>query len=32
VPLSRIPGPDIDLGSLSDLQGTVRLMQETGAL
>jgi iron(III) transport system substrate-binding protein len=32
LPLSRIPGPDIDLGRLSDLQGTVRLMQETGAL
>jgi iron(III) transport system substrate-binding protein len=32
VPLSRIPGPDLDLGSLSDLQGTVRLLQETGAL
>ena len=32
VPLSRIPGPEIDLGHLSDLQGTIRLMQETGAL
>jgi iron(III) transport system substrate-binding protein len=33
VPLGRIPSPPgLDLSSLSDIQGTVELMQETGAL
>ncbi|MGH2987160.1 MAG: iron ABC transporter substrate-binding protein [Solirubrobacterales bacterium] len=33
VPLGRIPSPPgLDLSSLSDVQGTVELMQETGAL
>jgi iron(III) transport system substrate-binding protein len=31
-PLDRIPAPDIDLSRLDDVQGTVELMQETGAL
>lgn len=31
-PLAQIPSPDIDLSELSDLQGTLELMQETGAL
>lgn len=31
-PLSEIETPDIDLNQLDDLQGTVRLLQETGAL
>jgi iron(III) transport system substrate-binding protein len=31
-PLGEIPSPDIDLSELSDLQGTLELMQETGAL
>ena len=31
-PLSEIPAPDIDLAKLGDLQGTVKLMRETGAL
>jgi iron(III) transport system substrate-binding protein len=32
VPLSRIPAPEVDLGRLSDLEGTLELMRETGAL
>jgi iron(III) transport system substrate-binding protein len=33
VPLGRIPSPrGLDLSNLADLQGTVELMQETGAL
>ena len=31
-PLAKIPAPDIDLSEISDLQGTLELMQETGAL
>ena len=31
-PLATIPAPDLDLSSLDDIQGTVELMQETGAL
>jgi iron(III) transport system substrate-binding protein len=31
-PLADIPAPDIDLAKLGDLQGTLRLMRETGAL
>ena len=31
-PLSEIPAPDIDLAKLGDLQGTLELMRETGAL
>jgi iron(III) transport system substrate-binding protein len=31
-PLSDIQTPDIDLSNLSDLQGTLRLLSETGAL
>ena len=31
-PLSRIPSPKIDLAKLGDLQGTLKLMRETGAL
>ena len=31
-PLSEIPTPQIDLSNLSDLQGTLRLLSETGAL
>ena len=31
-PLAQIPAPDIDLSEISDLQGTLELMQETGAL
>lgn len=32
VPLSRIDQPDVDLADLSDLQGTLSLLEETGAL
>lgn len=32
VPLDRIQTPDIDLGRLEDLQGTLELLQETGVL
>lgn len=32
VPLEEIESPDIDLGSLEDLEGTLQLLQETGAL
>ncbi|HEX2031664.1 MAG TPA: iron ABC transporter substrate-binding protein [Actinomycetota bacterium] len=32
VPLSRIQPPDIDLSDLSDLQGTLALLRETGVL
>jgi iron(III) transport system substrate-binding protein len=32
IPLSRIPSPKIDLAKLGDLQGTLKLMRETGAL
>jgi iron(III) transport system substrate-binding protein len=32
VPLERIESPDIDLNRLSDLQGTVELLQDVGAL
>ncbi len=31
-PLDRIGGPDIDLNRLNDLQGTVKLLQDTGVL
>ncbi len=31
-PLSEIGTPDVDLGDLDDLQGTLELLQETGAL
>ena len=31
-PLSEIPSPNIDLAKLGDLQGTLKLMRETGAL
>lgn len=31
-PLEDIPSPDIDLAKLGDLQGTLKLMRETGAL
>jgi iron(III) transport system substrate-binding protein len=31
-PLADIPAPDIDLAKLGDLQGTLKLMRETGAL
>jgi iron(III) transport system substrate-binding protein len=32
VPLDEIPAPPIDLGEISDLEGTLELMRETGAL
>lgn len=32
VPLSEIETPDIDLSNLDDLEGTLRLMEETGVL
>lgn len=32
VPLARIPSPEIDLTEISDLEGTLELMRETGAL
>ncbi|HKG35942.1 MAG TPA: iron ABC transporter substrate-binding protein [Solirubrobacterales bacterium] len=32
VPLSQIPDPGVDLSSIGDLEGTLRLLQETGAL
>lgn len=32
VPIRRIPAPGIDLGRLDDLEGTLALMRETGAL
>ena len=31
-PLADIPAPDIDLAKLGDLQGTLKLMRDTGAL
>jgi iron(III) transport system substrate-binding protein len=31
-PLAEIPAPDVDLSALTDLEGTLALMQETGAL
>ena len=31
-PLNKIPSPDVDLAKLGDLQGTLKLMRETGAL
>lgn len=31
-PLEDIPAPDVDLAKLGDLQGTLKLMRETGAL
>ncbi len=31
-PLERIDGPEVDLNRLSDLQGTVELLQDTGVL
>jgi iron(III) transport system substrate-binding protein len=31
-PLDEIPSPDIDLANLGDLEGTLELMRETGAL
>ncbi len=31
-PLSSLAPPDLDLGSLSDLRGTVALLREVGAL
>ncbi len=31
-PLDKIPAPDIDLADLGDLEGTLSLMRETGAL
>ena len=32
IALSRIPSPKIDLAKLGDLQGTLKLMRQTGAL
>jgi iron(III) transport system substrate-binding protein len=32
VPIDELDPPDIDLGDLDDLQGTLRLLQEVGAL
>jgi iron(III) transport system substrate-binding protein len=31
-PLEKLPSPDFDLGDFADLQGTVEMLQETGAL
>jgi len=31
-PLAEIPAPEVDLSNLDDVQGTIELMQETGAL
>jgi iron(III) transport system substrate-binding protein len=31
-PLAEIPRPDVDLSQIDDLQGTIELLQETGAL
>jgi iron(III) transport system substrate-binding protein len=31
-PLSEIPDPGVDLSSIDDLEGTLELLQETGAL
>ena len=31
-PLEDIPSPDVDLGSLTDIEGTLEMMRETGAL
>jgi iron(III) transport system substrate-binding protein len=31
-PLNELPSPDFDLGDFADLQGTVEMMQEAGAL
>jgi iron(III) transport system substrate-binding protein len=32
VPLAELDAPAIDLGDLDDLQGTLRLLQDVGAL
>lgn len=32
VPLEEIPSPGVDLGNITDLEGTLELMRETGAL
>ena len=32
LPLAKIPDPGVDLSSLEDLEGTLKLLQETGAL
>jgi iron(III) transport system substrate-binding protein len=32
IPLAKIPSPQIDLAKLGDLQGTLKLMRDTGAL
>jgi len=32
VPLARIPVPRVDLNDIGEIQATVELMQETGAL
>ncbi len=32
IPLDEIPSPKVDLAKLGDLQGTLRLMRDTGAL
>ncbi len=32
VPLNQIPAPEIDLSEISDLEGTLQLLQESGAL
>jgi iron(III) transport system substrate-binding protein len=31
-PLSEIKSPDVDLGNLDDLQGTLELLRRTGVL
>lgn len=31
-PLEEIPAPDVDLGSLTDIEGTIEMLQESGAL
>ena len=31
-PIADIPSPNIDLAKLGDLQGTLKLMRDTGAL
>ena len=32
LPLDEIPAPELDLGEISDLEGTLELLRETGAL
>jgi iron(III) transport system substrate-binding protein len=32
IPLEEIPAPDLDLGELNDVEGTIEMMRETGAL